>query len=237
MSILVETFPALSVGGPVQNAFIGRVSDLDVHTDRVTALTRLARYHEQARRDLGFQGMPFVTAEQVHGNRVAIVDSSAAKPSASPLHRIGKPAPIPVVPGVDALITDQRNICLGIYVADCCAVYAVDTENNVIGLAHSGRKGTELGVVPAMLEQMHCAFGTDPAKVVVQLSPCIRPPHYEVDFAADIVRQCHEAGVGEVVDCGSDTGAEPDRYYSYRMEKGQTGRMLALLAVRSEGGR
>ena len=37
--------------------------------------------------------------------------------------------------------------------------------------------------------------------------------------------------MAEVVDCGDCTGANPDRYYSYRMEQGRTGRMLALLAL------
>jgi len=216
MSILVETFPAMGVGGQFHNAFIGRVAELDLTADLDTALARLAIFHEQARYDLGFYGA-LVTAEQVHGNRVAIVD---------------EPTPSPVA-GVDALVTNRPGICLGIYVADCCAVYAVDPENACIGLAHSGRKGTELGVVPAMLQKMQCAYGTDPAKVVVQLSPCIRPPLYEVYFAAEIVRQCREMGVGEVVDCGDCTGSHPERYYSYRMEKGRTGRMLALLAITS----
>ena len=215
MSILVETFPAVAIGGQFSNAFIGRVSDLDVTTDRESALESLAEHHQQARRDLGFGEMAFVTAEQVHGDEVAIVDETTRSP----------------VAGADALVTNRPDVCLGIYVADCCAVYAVDTENNCIGLAHSGKRGTALGIVPAMLEKMGCAFGTDPAKVIVQLSPCIRPPLYEVDFAAEIVRQCQKMGVGEVVDCGFCTGANLDRYYSYRMEKGQTGRMLALLAI------
>lgn len=215
MSILVETFPAVAISGQCHNAFIGRVADLNVYTDRETALKRLAQYHAQARADLGFGGMPFITAEQVHGNGVAIVDEATRGP----------------VAGVDALITNQPGVCLGIYVADCCAVYAVDTEHDVIGLAHSGKKGTELGVVPAMIKRMECAFGSDPGQIVVQLSPCIRPPLYEVDFAAEIARQCRAMEVGEVVDCGSCTGANLDRYYSYRLEKGKTGRMLALLAL------
>ncbi len=47
---------------------------------------------------------------------------------------------------------------------------------------HSGRKGTELGVVPNAIRQMIDRFGSDPAKMIVQLSPCIRPPHYESRF-------------------------------------------------------
>ena len=215
MSLMVETFPALAFEGQFHNAFIGRVSDLDVTTDRETALARLAEYHEQARNDLEFGHMPLITAEQIHGEGVAVVDATTQSP----------------VDGVDALVTNAPNVCLGVYVADCCAVYAVDTARGCIGLAHSGKKGTELGVVPAMLKKMACAFGTDPAQVIVQLSPCIRPPLYEVDFAAEIVRQCAAMGVGEVVDCGDCTGQNLDRYYSYRLEKGRTGRMLALLAL------
>ena len=215
MSILVETFPALTEGGLCRNAFIGRVSDLDVTTDRGSALERLAEYHVQARRDLELGDMPFITAEQVHGAEVAIVGETTSTP----------------VPGVDALITNRPGVCLGIYVADCCAVYALDTAKNAIGLAHCGKKGTELGIVPAMLRKMEVAFGTEPESIVVQLSPCIRPPHYEVDFAAEIVRQCREFGVAEIIDPGTCTASDPNRYYSYRRDKGQTGRMLALFAL------
>ena len=66
----------------------------------------------------------------------------------------------------------------------------------------------------------------------MQLSPCIRPPHYEVDFAAEIIRQARAAGVEQVHDSGRCTASDPARYYSYRAEKGRTGRMLALLALR-----
>ncbi len=215
MSIPVEIYPALAAGGTCLNAFIGRIPGIDVATDRENALERLAECHEQARFDLGFGAMPFITARQVHGNTVAIVGETTFAP----------------VEGADALITNRPNVCLGIYVADCCAVYAVDPAHGCIGLAHSGRKGTELEIVPAMLRKMGCAFGTEPGDAVVQLSPCIRPPHYETDFAAQIVAQCRAMGVGEVVDPQTCTAANPERYYSYRMEKGRTGRMLALLAL------
>jgi len=65
----------------------------------------------------------------------------------------------------------------------------------------------------------------------VQLSPCIRPPHYEVDFAAEIVRQCRASGVKTIHDSGVCTACDLKRYYSYRAEKGKTGRMLALLGL------
>ena len=78
---------------------------------------------------------------------------------------------------------------------------------------------------------MSAQFGSRASDLVVQLSPCIRPPHYEIDFAAEIVRQCRELGVTSIHDSGVGTASDLDRYYSYRAEKGRTGRMLAFLAL------
>ena len=74
-------------------------------------------------------------------------------------------------------------------------------------------------------------FGTRPENLVVQLSPCIRPPAYEVDFAAAIRCQAREAGLRaeNIHDDGICTSSDPRRFYSYRIEKGRTGRMFALL--------
>jgi polyphenol oxidase len=98
-------------------------------------------------------------------------------------------------------------------------------------LVHSGRKGTELRIATNAVQQMADRFGSDPESMIVQLSPCVRPPHYEVDFAAEIVRQCRESGVKTIHDAGLCTACHLGRYYSYRAEKGKTGRMLALLGL------
>ncbi|HEV2965660.1 MAG TPA: polyphenol oxidase family protein, partial [Chthoniobacterales bacterium] len=100
-----------------------------------------------------------------------------------------------------------------------------------IGLVHSGKKGTELAIASKAIEKMGEQFGSNPADLIVQLSPCIRPPHYEIDFAAEIVEQLRTAGVKQIHDSGVCTACDIDRYYSYRAEKGKTGRMLALLGL------
>ena len=78
---------------------------------------------------------------------------------------------------------------------------------------------------------MQREFGTQPSDLIVQLSPCIRPPAYEIDFAADIRAQALAAGVhaSNLHDSLQCTAADPARFYSYRREKGRTGRMLALM--------
>jgi purine-nucleoside/S-methyl-5'-thioadenosine phosphorylase / adenosine deaminase len=212
-----EQFPALSVIGICRHGFTQRIPGIDVSHDKAEVLKRLNAAHREIRHAIGVGDWPLVTAQQVHGNKVAVVDA--------PLKTDKE------FPGRDGIITNQRGVTLGVYVADCCAVYIVDPKT-AIGLVHSGRKGTELGVVPNAITQMIGRFGCDPANMIVQLSPCIRPPHYEVDFAAEIVRQCRARGVKEIYDCGVCTACDLDRYYSYRAEKGKTGRMLALIGMR-----
>ncbi len=214
---VVETFPAVRALGLVRHGFIGRIPGLEVAIEREAALARLAEVHRRLRGELGLGAMPFATAEQVHGDRVAVI----AEPLGADF----------CAAGADGLVTNQPGVSLGIYVADCCAIYLVDPVSRAIGLVHSGKKGTEQAIVARAIEAMREQFGTAPADLVVQLSPCIRPPHYEVDFAAAIVAQARAAGVEQVYDSGRCTASDPAHYYSYRAEKGRTGRMLALLCL------
>jgi copper oxidase (laccase) domain-containing protein len=214
-SLPFEQFPAL-VRQKAAHGFTQRVGGINVTADKVEALRRLDGVHREIRDAIGLGDKPFVTAQQVHGNRIGTVDQPLTGDRC--------------FDDCDGLITDQPGVCLGIYVADCCAVYLVDPVRAVIGLVHSGCKGTELGIAPAAVDLMTARFGSAPADLIVQLSPCIRPPHYEVDFAAEIARSCRARGVIHVHDEGVCTACDLRRYYSYRAEKGRTGRMLALLA-------
>lgn len=212
----IETFPALERVG-CHHGFVGRVPGIELSHDKAVVLENLDKVHQQARQILGLGDRKFITVRQVHGDKIAIVDSA--------------PAADHCFEDCDGLITNQRNVCLGVYVADCCAVYLVDRDSRAIGLVHSGKKGTALGVVRSAIESMRQEFGIESGDLIVQLSPCIRPRHYEIDFAAEIVRQCREAGVEEISDDGVCTACDLEHYYSYRAEKGRTGRMLAMLAL------
>lgn len=198
------------------HVFTGRVPDLNVKTDRATAMERLEDHHAAVRAELGLARRRFLTAEQTHGANVAIVDRNSPG----------------VISDTDGLVTADPGVCLGIYVADCGPVFLVDPVRRVIGCVHSGKKGTESGIAAVAIATMVQGFASSPAQMIAQLGPCIRPPNYEIDFAKEIIRQCREAGITQVHDCGTCTASDPERYYSYRRDKGQTGRMLALLALR-----
>lgn len=215
--LLAEQFAALSALPKIVHGFTLRVAGIEMSHDKLEALARLDGVHREIRSAHGLGHAPFITAQQVHGKRIGVVDEAITRDKC--------------FDSCDGLITNQRGVCLGIYVADCCAVYLVDPVRDAIGLVHSGKKGTELGVVANAIKSMGDHFGSRPSDIVAQLSPCIRPPHYETDFAAEIVRQCRDHGVTAVNDYGVCTACDLNRYYSYRAEKGRTGRMLAFLAL------
>ena len=213
----IELFPALEVIKNIGHGFVERIPGIDVSHDKAEALKRLDAVHRKIRSEIGIGDWPLLTAQQIHGDKIAVVDLAVTGDKE--------------FAGCDGLITNQRRIALGIHVADCCAIYVVDPKTPAIGLVHSGKKGTERAIVSNAIRQMREHFGSDPAEMIVQLSPCIRPPHYEIDFAAEIIAQCRAAGVKNIHDSGVCTACDVERYYSYRAEKGKTGRMLALFGL------
>src|SRR5438874_355985 len=231
MHLAFEQFPALSAIKICRHVFIQRIPGIDVSHEKAAVLERLDAAHREIHNASGFGDWPLLTAEQIHGNNIAVIDEVGSALRAERGRRGAASLPGREFSACDGIITNQRGVALGIYVADCCAVYIVDPKTPAIGLVHSGRKGTELGVVTNAITQMTTLFGSDLAKIIVQFSPCIRPPHYEIDFASEIVRQCRALGVNEIYDSGVCTAFDLERYYSYRAEKGKTGRMLALIGL------
>ncbi len=180
----------------------------------------LRPHHERAVSDFAGASAQWWRAEQVHGTKVAVVAGSP---------QILAPDGLPVVPGCDGLVTCQLGIVLAIYAADCGAIWLADRKTGAIGLLHSGKKGTEGNIFEVALGVMTAQFGTRAENITAVLSPCIRIPDYDVDFATEIGNQATRAGVGSFLDCGLNTASDLQRHYSYRSELGKTGRMMALI--------
>ena len=215
---VVELFtfldPLREAGFPVE--FVARREEVTGSYDKEEGLKELEPFHRQVVTGLGYRWEQFWRAEQVHGAEVARIESGDN--------------PGTIIPGVDGLMTDEPSALLGIYVADCGVIWVGDKRTGAIALLHSGRKGTEEQILPKALSAMAEQFGTQPEDLIVVLGPCIRPPLYEVDIASLISAQAQNFGVRDFHDCGICTGHEVEKYYSYRVEKGHTGRMLGLLA-------
>lgn len=211
--------PLASVPG-VRAGWVGRIEGLEVAVGRDEAMRRLRGVHEEILREVT-GGRDWWRAEQVHGARVAVVPGAEVVAAGDGW---------PVVAGVDGLVSVAAGEVLAVYVADCGPLWLADRGTGAVGVVHSGKKGTEGNILGEAVRVMAGRFGTRAADLVVVLGPCIRPPNYEVDFAREIARQAEVAGIGEYHDCGCDTAADLSNCYSYRIERGWTGRMMAWIA-------
>ncbi|WP_411825315.1 polyphenol oxidase family protein [Luteolibacter sp. AS25] len=202
-----------------QAEWIPRLSDVNVLGDREFALGNLKPVHDQ----IIMEKFPRVRtrhyAEQIHGNSIAVVTGPSESQAVN--HQ-----------SVDGLMTNLPGELLAIYAADCAAIYLVDPVKKAIALLHSGRKGTEMNILGNAVSQMCEIYGSSPSDLICILSPCIRPPDYEVNFAATIREQANDCGIEQFHDSCENTASDLHRHYSYRLEKGKTGRMLALLSIK-----
>jgi polyphenol oxidase len=210
----INSIPGLRAG------WVPRVAGIGVDADRDEVMRRLRPSHFQAVLEFGGHESTWWRAEQIHGISVATVPGPATISAADGL---------PVVAAVDGLVTNTAGIVLAIYVADCGPIWLADPKTGAVGLLHSGKKGTAGNILQAGLDTLAREFGSRASDVIVALGPCIRPPHYEIDFAAEIRRQAERAGVADYQDGGEDTAVDLSRHYSYRTEQGKTGRMMALI--------
>lgn len=80
----------------------------------------------------------------------------------------------------DYLITNQKNIGIGVMTADCLPIIMIDTLQGAIGVAHAGWRGTVLGIAVQMLHALQKNFNTNPQYVKVFFGPSAKACCYEV---------------------------------------------------------
>ncbi len=108
--------------------------------------------------------------KQVHGIKgLTISDSSQAKFSLNILDKEG-----------DFLVTNLRNIGLGILTADCLPVIFYDPVNHVVAIAHAGWKSLVAGIIPNVIETMQKEFNTKPINLNTFFGACAKVCCYQV---------------------------------------------------------
>lgn len=113
-----------------------------------------------------------VFAEQVHDNKVAIVTKIDAGRGALSLHDH--------IHGVDGLVTKEAGLVLAQFYADCVPLYFFDTDNQIIGIAHAGWKGTAKKIAKTMIETF-ISLGSKPDHIHVVIGPAIEKKAYQVN--------------------------------------------------------
>lgn len=105
-----------------------------------------------------------------------------------------------VVESADAQITNDKNVTLVTYYADCTPVFFVDTKTHAIGLAHAGWRGTVGRISVNTVNEMAKHFGTKSEDLVCAVGPVIGKCCYEIDEAcADEFRKLDEIDTDRVL--------------------------------------
>lgn len=120
---------------------------------------------------IGLGGDAVVWMNQVHGDRVVVVDGPVSG----------------AVDDADGIVTTRPGLALAVVTADCVPVLMSDARAGVIAAVHAGRVGARNGVVPRAVEVM-LANGAHVADISVLLGPAVSGGNYEVpdEMAADV---------------------------------------------------
>lgn len=80
----------------------------------------------------------------------------------------------------DALISNKKNIALGVFTADCVPVLIADSNKGISAAIHSGWKGTLDCIVLKTLNLLKDKYGVSPLDLHVVIGPHIKNCCYEV---------------------------------------------------------
>lgn len=202
---------------------------------------------------LGFPFAAWTCAEQVHQNTVQVVTSDHAGS--------GRCSREDAIQSTDALITNEPNIWLTSFYADCVPLYFYDPVRKVIGLAHAGWKGTVSSIAACTIDAMVDTYGCEFDHVMAAIGPAIGACCYEVDTtviqhveAAQMMegatlkpngrywldlkllnRQIMiKAGImpSQIEISHRCTACQSDLFFSHRRDRGQTGRMMSWIGMK-----
>ena len=188
-------------------------------------------------------------AEQVHGDRIALVDAGSAGSGAFAL------GTMPPLAGTDAVMTVEPGVPLLLCFADCVPIILV-APGPAVAVVHAGWRGA-LGSLPGRtVSELASLAGCEACEVTAYIGAHVRACHYQVDpeimsqfvntfgtlarassggldLDAVVSASLDRAGVApcNIARLGTCTAETTDRFFSYRAESGRTGRHSALACI------
>ncbi len=257
------TFPQLEKYGELKHMFTtrhGGVSEgccdsWNFGAKSLDSVENIRRNYEILADVLDTDLQHMVTSAQTHTTNIRVVTAEDGE------------AGIPPAPGfqdVDGLLTNERGIAIITGHADCNAVFFFDPVRKVIGLAHSGWKGTLGGISEKMVSLMGDTYDCKPEDILAGIGPSLCQDCFEVDqdvadqfFARNgvyrdyaysrgiktyidlkaIIRyDLREFGLQDehIFDMGICTKENTDMFFSHRGQQGKRGIMAAVMMMVEE---
>lgn len=121
---------------------------------------------------LGIEDHSLLMPHQVHLAEIAVVDREMLTlPTEEILQKLD---------GIDALMTNEAGVCIGVSTADCIPVLLYDPIQRASCAIHAGWRGTVQRIVEKAVARMTEVFGSDPQNLIAQIGPGIHLESFEV---------------------------------------------------------
>ena len=215
-------------------------------------LENIVRNYEILGEVLGIEVERMVTSAQTHTTNLRVVTAEDGGRGIMPN---------PAFEDVDGLVTNEKRLALITGHADCNPVYFYDPVGQVIGLAHSGWKGTLGGISEKMVSLMCERYGSKPENILAGIGPALCQDCFEVDQdVADLFFQrngeyqkfayvrgiktyidlkkvirfdLHTTGLQDehIFDMELCTKENLDLFFSHRGQQGKRGIMVAVMML------
>ncbi len=160
----------------------------------------------------------------------------------------------------DGVITDMKNVLVGVQTADCVPVLLYGRKTPCVGAVHAGWRGTAGAILKKTIVAMAERFGCPASEMFIAIGPAIRGQCYDVGpEVAEAVKKATGTGdyltmrgakysldlpsanryqalslgvpAGHIWMSDECTFCLPQRYYSYRYSRGVTGRQYGFIGM------
>ena len=122
--------------------------------------------------ELGIGTESLIIPHQVHGTVCADIDDG--------FMRLGDDERAERLEGVDAMLTCEKGVCIGVSTADCIPILLYDRKNGVAGAVHAGWRGTARRIAEKAVGRMKDEFGSRAEDIRAVVGPGISLESFEV---------------------------------------------------------
>lgn len=112
---------------------------------------------------IGINETQLITVHQIHSNKCVFVKENFQGEK----------------PKCDAMVSNEKNLALGIITADCCPILLADPNAGIIAAAHAGWKGAMQNISEQTIKIME-KNGANRKNINALLGPTIQQENYEV---------------------------------------------------------
>ena len=231
----------------------GALASLNLGVHRGDKPANVLENYRRLSEAVGFDPKRTVFTKQIHSDIIERVGVSDC----------GRGLIVPVENGCDGLVTNEPEVVLTVFSADCTPGLLYDPVAKAVGAVHAGWRGTAAAIVEKAVERMAAEFGSKPENIRAAIGPCISQCCFETDrdvpeamlnafgdAAKEAIRETGSkyyvnlkalnvlaltrAGVRQIDIATECTACEPNRFWSHRRVGNARGSLAAMILLRGD---